>query len=360
MSLDLERPNTCATHQNRSYSSHKVPTTKNIATPQIQPPASGSDVQGLRLPVLKTQIGGKLHPLTTSVLPRNQKYFLDNWPFPTEESRAEFVISDIGLYTCYVFPMALNERIELTCRMNTILFLADDILDSYSTTEAGSSDFYKQFAGIILGDPNIKPSSKVEEILSANLQEIRMTGSLGNDFCNTVLDWFKICTNMKRRKLQATTNFQDYLEYRTVDSGALMEMAIMRWCINDTAGAAVLQEVLTVQQLQQVAANHLFLVNDLFSYPREKERMKEGELGAALVNAVAVIMNERDVSEEEAMRWLEGYICELEGEMEHMIQVYDGVGMEVVHKYSYHLMEMMAGNLMWSLICGRYHGRLHG
>ena len=52
-------------------------------------------------------------------------YFLQNWLFPTQESKRTFLNSGFSRVTCLYFPMAKDGRIEYACQLLTVLFLID-------------------------------------------------------------------------------------------------------------------------------------------------------------------------------------------------------------------------------------------
>ena len=67
----------------------------------------------------------RCHPRSAQVGPTVERYFLDNWPFPTPRARARFLTAGFSTVTCLYFPLARDDRIEYACRLLTLLFLID-------------------------------------------------------------------------------------------------------------------------------------------------------------------------------------------------------------------------------------------
>ena len=65
------------------------------------------------------------HPLERQITAEVDGYFLTHWPFKTAKDRKKFVAAGFSRVTCLYFPLSLNDRIHLACRLLTILFLID-------------------------------------------------------------------------------------------------------------------------------------------------------------------------------------------------------------------------------------------
>lgn len=67
----------------------------------------------------------RCHPRTAEISQTVDAFFLEHWPLPTEESRAEFIASKCNLWGCWVFPGVSDDRIEDIVKLNTLMFLLD-------------------------------------------------------------------------------------------------------------------------------------------------------------------------------------------------------------------------------------------
>jgi aristolochene synthase len=76
----------------------------------------------------------KCHPHVEEVTTEVNGYFIQHWPFETQEARKKFVGAGFSTVTCYYFPTAKDDRIHFACRLLTLLFLIDGIVSSFLPT----------------------------------------------------------------------------------------------------------------------------------------------------------------------------------------------------------------------------------
>jgi len=147
-------------------------------------------------------------------------------------------------------------------------------------------------------------------------------------------------------------NFKSYLYDTVADINYYppsLVISLLYWTINLPQPTMPI-----ISELDKIAGSHASLVNDLYSYRREVKRMPKGEVGAAIMNSVVVVMSEQGLGETEAIRWLEKYIKGLEDEFDKVADGYDGEQVELAREHAGRLRYVMGGNLLWSMICGRY------
>ena len=65
------------------------------------------------------------HPKVDDAIRDVDGYYLQHWGFPNEAAKQKFVNAGFSRVTCLYFPKALNERINYSCSLLTILFLID-------------------------------------------------------------------------------------------------------------------------------------------------------------------------------------------------------------------------------------------
>lgn len=107
----------------------------------------------------------KCHPRVDEVSQEVNSYFLQRWPFPNAKSRKVFVNAGFSRVTCLYFPLAKDDRIHFACRLLTVLFLIDDVLEEMPLTEGES--YNAKLIPISRGDvlPNRNATScQVEEL----------------------------------------------------------------------------------------------------------------------------------------------------------------------------------------------------
>ncbi|KIJ24460.1 hypothetical protein M422DRAFT_39167 [Sphaerobolus stellatus SS14] len=299
-------------------------------------------------PNVSSRITPRLHPKTNEVIPRVDEWFLHHWPFLNEAVYEEFKSSDPALFTCYAAPDALDERLELVCKLLNIGFVVDDALDNLSIEEAQGSS--RKFVGLILGHEDVHPSTQVEKVIHDLYTEIRRIGELGQNYCEEVVQWLKFATRHDRSKWKSSSDFSKYCEYRFLDAGYGLTISMLRYAL-DIKHPQRDDEV--VSECEHLVGYHCMLVNDLFSYRKEMASKSTGEIGEALMNSVLVVQNSRDIGEHEAMMWLERYCEKLEGQFEGVVSRTAHLG-EDAKKYINALRLLIAGNLKWSTVCGRY------
>ena len=75
------------------------------------------------------------HPGVEKVAREVDEYFIQHWKFPTAKSETVFLMAGFSRVTCLYFPLAKNDRIHFACRLLTVLFLIDDVLEGMSLAE---------------------------------------------------------------------------------------------------------------------------------------------------------------------------------------------------------------------------------
>ncbi|KAF8244984.1 terpenoid synthase [Wilcoxina mikolae CBS 423.85] len=300
------------------------------------------------------------HPLTATLLPAVEEYFLEKWPFPSDSARATFKKADLALFTCLCMPSADDDRIELACRANNVLFIMDDIMDNWSLEKARS--FYSIFEGLVWGTHG-ELSSPLETVVSDLFASIRAldtpTSRLGHEFTDGVCAWFRAAVSNTRTSCD-TTSLDQYLKYRIIDAGCWLTISLMLWSMQLPVPDAI-RELPSVHELEIKALYQGSLVNDVYSYRRElseAKRLGADKVGGIMVNAVTVVKNEKNMDDGEALAWLEEHIGELEREFEEVavsvVEQFEGEERKLVGTYAVALREMMVGNWEWSRVCGRY------
>lgn len=101
------------------------------------------------------------HPRVDAVASEVHNYFLDRWNFPTEQAKKTFLKAGFSRVTCLYFPLAQDDRIHFACRLLTVLFLIDDVLEGMSFAEEEA--YNERLIPISRGDvlPDSKSSTTV-------------------------------------------------------------------------------------------------------------------------------------------------------------------------------------------------------
>lgn len=72
------------------------------------------------------------HPGAEEVGRQVDAYFLQHWKFRDAKAEKVFLKAGFSRVTCLYFPLAKDDRIHFACRLLTILFLIDDVLEELS------------------------------------------------------------------------------------------------------------------------------------------------------------------------------------------------------------------------------------
>ena len=75
------------------------------------------------------------HPRAKEVAGEVDAYFLQHWNFPDAKAEKTFINAGFSDVTCLYFPLAKDDRIHFACRLLTVLFLIDDLLEDMSFAE---------------------------------------------------------------------------------------------------------------------------------------------------------------------------------------------------------------------------------
>ncbi len=72
-----------------------------------------------------TIFGIECHPRADAVCAELDSFFMEHWPFKNQEERNRFFTSQTNRWACLAFPMADDDRLLDTVKVNTLLFLLD-------------------------------------------------------------------------------------------------------------------------------------------------------------------------------------------------------------------------------------------
>lgn len=73
-----------------------------------------------------------IHPNADEIIAEVDAYFLEHWNFPNEKARKTFVNAGFSRVTSLYFPLSQDDRLHYACRLLTVLFLIDDLLEDMS------------------------------------------------------------------------------------------------------------------------------------------------------------------------------------------------------------------------------------
>ncbi|KAF9634872.1 hypothetical protein BFW01_g5767 [Lasiodiplodia theobromae] len=158
---------------------------------------------------------GKCHRLEPQVTAEVDGYFIKNWPFPSGKAIQKFRDAGFSRVTCCYYPEALDDRIHFACRLLTLLFLIDDLLEDMSFEEGKA--YNERLMPISRGDVKPDPNVPVEWITYDLWESMRAHDRhLADEILEPVFTFMRAQTDPRRQHI---TRLGDYLEYRERDVG---------------------------------------------------------------------------------------------------------------------------------------------
>ncbi|OTA68014.1 Aristolochene synthase in complex with 12,13 Difluorofarnesyl diphosphate [Hypoxylon sp. EC38] len=289
------------------------------------------------------------HPRFEEVERETNEYFLANWPFPDLNSRDKFLKAGFTRCTCMYFPKAKDDRIQFACRLLTLLFLIDDVLENMSFEEGTA--YNGKLMPIIRGDEVPNCSVPVQKISYDLWQSMRANDrELADGILEPLFIFMRAQTDKRRAH---SMSLGQYLEYRDKDIGQALLCALMRFCLD----IKLTQHELDIVRPANVnCGNHIAVINDIWSFEKEALTATHAhDEGGVLCNSVAILSAETALSTASSKRVL--YCLCREWETKHQ-QFVDGLGdghdAETLRAYLQGLEYQMSGNEAWSKITPRY------
>ncbi|KAI9035231.1 terpenoid synthase [Aspergillus affinis] len=291
----------------------------------------------------------KIHPNAQAISARVDAYFLQRWHFRSDAERAKFRAAGFSCLTCLYFPMALNDRIEFACRLLTLLFLIDDILEETSLEEG--SAYNARLIAISKGERLPDRTVPVQAITYDLWHEIRECDKiLAEDLLHSVIIFMRAQTDKTRLGI---SELGKYLNYRERDVGQGLLSALLRFTMKLYLTD---DELHRAGPVERNSAKHIAIVNDIYSW--HKEQLASQTLhqeGAALCSAVQVVANETALGFPAAQRVLWTMCREWESVHQQLVQDVISEGSDSLQIYVRGIEYQMSGNERWSESTPRYH-----
>ncbi|KAF1993247.1 Aristolochene synthase in complex with 12,13 Difluorofarnesyl diphosphate [Amniculicola lignicola CBS 123094] len=294
------------------------------------------------------------HPNVDAVAKEVDGYFLKHWNFTSARDKKKFVNAGFSRVTCLYFPEALDDRIHFACRLLTVLFLVDDLLEDMSFDEG--SAYNEHLIPISRGDVLPNRSIPVEYILYDLWESMRAHDrELADEILEPVFLFMRAQTDKTRVGMKTLGN---YLLYRERDVGKALLTALMRFSM----GLHMTEKELDYcREVDLNCSRHISVVNDIWSWEKELLAAKTGHVeGSALCSSVQVIADECQISILASKRVLyamcrEWELCHNEIVARKLLDV-SVESRETLKRFTKGLEYQMSGNELWSRTTLRYIG----
>ncbi|PGG97505.1 hypothetical protein AJ79_09175 [Helicocarpus griseus UAMH5409] len=287
------------------------------------------------------------HPLEPQITAEVDGYFIKHWPFPNKKAIQKFRDAGFSRVTCCYYPKAHNDRIGFACRLLTVLFLIDDLLEdmSFEDGAAYNAKLMPISRGDVLPDRNVP----VEYIMYDLWESMRACDrKLADEILEPVFTFMRSQTDPTRLGI---AEMGAYLEYRERDVGKALLSALMRFVMALEMTPAELE---LVKDVDLNCSKHISVVNDIYSWEKELKQAEKGHIeGSALCSSVKVMSDiaNVDIAQSQRILWT---MCR-EWELCHLTLVEQKGNLKPhVRAYCKGLEYQMSGNELWSRGTKRY------
>ncbi|KAF6838321.1 aristolochene synthase [Colletotrichum plurivorum] len=294
----------------------------------------------------------RIHPHEAEISAEVNGFFLQHWPFENDKARKKFVAAGFSRVTCFYYPVALNDRIGFACRLLTLLFLIDDLLEDMSLKEG--SAYNEKLILLSRGDIHPDRNIPVEWITYDLWNDMRACDKiLADDILEPVFTFMRAQTDKSRLDIK---ELGQYLKYRERDVGKALLSALMRFSMKLHLST---EELEMVQPVELNCSKHISVVNDIYSWEKELRASQTGHSeGSALCSSVSVFSSESSLNVPASKRvlWI---MCrewelvheELVGSLARSPSPCSADVLAFVKGLEY----QMSGNEAWSETTPRYH-----
>ncbi|KAI8189844.1 Aristolochene synthase [Colletotrichum sp. SAR 10_75] len=216
-------------------------------------------------------------------------FFLEHWPFENDKARKKFIAAGFSRVTCFYYPVALDDRIGFACRLLTLLFLIDDLLEDMSL-EDGSA-YNERLILLSRGDTHPDRNVPVEWITYDLWNDMRSCDkALAEEILEPVFTFMRAQTDKSRLSIQ---ELGEYLRLLS---------ALMRFSMKLDLTA---EELNTVHDIEMNCSKHISVVNDIYSWEKELKASRTGhQEGSALCSSVSVLSSETSLDYKASKRVL--------------------------------------------------------
>ncbi|USP74924.1 uncharacterized protein yc1106_02198 [Curvularia clavata] len=295
-------------------------------------------------PALPSTWTSSIHPKVEETTAQVDGWFLQHWPFPNEKARKKFVAAGFSRVTCLYFPRAHDERIASACKLLTILFLIDDLLEEMSFDEGKA--YNEHLMPIAEGKVAPDWSIPVEWMFHAIWDEMRKIDmELANSVLEPVFVFMRAQTDKSRVSID---QLGSYLVYRERDVGSALLSALMRFSMNLELDP---KDLAAMRALEENHAKHIAIVNDIYSWEKELKQAEQcAQEGSALCSAVKVMADNTGLDIKSSKKVLWSLVREWEMKHEMLCTaLYDSKDLlDPQVLYAEGLKYQMSGNETWS------------
>ncbi|KAL2869550.1 isoprenoid synthase domain-containing protein [Aspergillus lucknowensis] len=257
--------------------------------------------------------------------------FSENSQTEGRSDKAEAIVSTAVNAAIYLNPESSPTRIALISKVFLLAWLQDDVVefDSSGETTTAVDIIIREWPEIVT-NPEINLTSPTTISASIAHELICESPVLGREVMKGLLAFI---FSQPRKEF---SGFRDFLDYRAVNVAAELS----------PGESSVLDKFL------QLAYDHLLLVNDLYSFEKEKREFEEQ--GATISNAVYYLESTLSVHPNTAKLVALDVIHQTEAQLSAEFSKLRSNGLSQQQlKYACAILECTAGNIVYSLTAKR-------
>jgi len=281
----------------------------------------------------------------------------DNWLRGFEaldpKSQRSFDFCDFPLLSSLGYPLLDKDCLRVACDLMVLFFIYDEVTDNVNGDGARA---YAILVLDVLRDPHVERpqgESKLGEITRQFwLRAIKVASeSAQRRFIESFSAYvYAVIDEASDRSRGHVRGIADFLELRRLTAGAYASFFSVE------LGLDIPDEVMehpALELLRSLAADSTVLINDLYSYNNEQAAGHGGH------NIITVVMNEKGVDLDGALKWVGEYHEEVLSRFQAQRRMLPSWGLDmdlVVDAYVERLAHWIRGHDCWSFESQRYFG----
>ncbi|KAL8993180.1 MAG: hypothetical protein Q9169_006536, partial [Polycauliona sp. 2 TL-2023] len=287
----------------------------------------------------------RLHSKADQVCAKLDEYFFKNWPWPDKAAGQKFLRSETNRWACLALPDAMDDRIYDAVRVNTLLFLLDDVAETLSIAEGKA--LYKRLIPIALGQTLPDRNDPYEWITYDTWESMRATDP---ELTEVVWQGALLCVMAQVDEARMTCpDIGSLLKHREKEAGIAFVAAVSRF-----AGALHITAA-DIASIGDIHTSYALLgvtVNDILSFDKEVRALRQAPdaEGAHMLNMTQALAKDTELDFEASKRVL--WVLCREWEVRHQRMVKErmerkGVSRDL-EQYLKCLELTLGGNEWWS------------
>ncbi|KAJ5355833.1 hypothetical protein N7517_010442 [Penicillium concentricum] len=302
-----------------------------------------STAQNVPCEIPAGQLESKTHPLGWErIQAQVEPYFGNSWSFASEKEKKGFLGLGFSRAFSHFFPLTLDDRVDMTCKMLYLSLLIDDQLEKMSFTQMLS--YRDQVMKIALGTANPDRRICLEWMLHDTVMAMRsMDELLASDIAQGFCQLLQAQTSQERSTIKT---LGAYLRFREIDVGRPFGAKLH----------LTTTELKETTALESTAFRHVSAMNDIYSWEREwKVYQANPTDGAQPFSTIYIFANETGLPYTACKRLMYSYCRELELAFKQSSdEIRTGSPRHELEMYIKGLEYFMSGIELWSQWTPRY------